>query len=247
MMEKLFLFVILLFILIPSSVFAELEIFTDNNSYKKADVISIWGTSDDISPIILLIKDPKGNLVWTENISPKKDGNFSTLIFAGAPDWSISGTYIIEIKSGDSTQQTTISYGDVIPVNLIPELGLSGTIEKMLRSAQISGLCVPLTSKAYVFRNTEDQKLYYAYIGGDDELKNLSVDIKEEAMVIADAPMTMSPDDVVNIPMHSSAGKDHILCHLVKKDLKLKIHKLYLQHYILLVTSRLFLQESVHI
>jgi len=31
-----------------------------------------------------------------------------------------------------------------------------------------------------------------------EPLKNLSVDIKEEAMVIADAPMTMSPDDVVN-------------------------------------------------
>jgi len=120
MMKKLSLFSVFLFILIPSHAFGELEIFTDSNSYKKADVISLWGTSDEISTIVLLIKDPKGGVVWTENISPKKDGSFSTLIFAGAPDWPISGTYTIEIKSGSFNQQKTISYGDVIPAEPEP-------------------------------------------------------------------------------------------------------------------------------
>jgi len=114
MMKKLSLFTAFLFILTPSFAFGELEIFTDSNSYKKADVISLWGTSDEISTIALLIKDPQGNVVWTENISPKKDGSFSTLIFAGAPDWQISGIYTIEIKSDNFNQQKTISYGDVI-------------------------------------------------------------------------------------------------------------------------------------
>jgi len=120
MMKKLSLFTVFLFILIPSYAFGELEIFTDSNSYKKADVISLWGTSDEISTIVLLIKDPKGEVVWTENISPKKDGSFSTLIFAGAPDWPIDGTYTIEIKSGSFNQQKTISYGDVIPAEPEP-------------------------------------------------------------------------------------------------------------------------------
>jgi len=69
---------------------------------------------------VLLIKDPQGNVVWTENISPKKDGSFSTLIFAGALDWPISGTYTIEVKSGNSNQQKTISYDDVIPAEPEP-------------------------------------------------------------------------------------------------------------------------------
>jgi len=119
-MKKLSLFIVFLFILTPSYAFGELEIFTDTNSYKKADVISLWGTSDEISPIVLLIKDPKGDVVWTENISPKKDGSFSTLIFAGAPNWPITGTYTIEIKSDNFNQQKTISYGDVIPAEPEP-------------------------------------------------------------------------------------------------------------------------------
>ena len=91
-MKKLSLFTVFLFILTPSFAFGELEIFTDSNSYNKADVISIWGTTDEISPIELSVKDPQGDVVWTENISPKKDGGFSTLIFAGAPDWfQVSG------------------------------------------------------------------------------------------------------------------------------------------------------------
>jgi len=119
MMKKLSLFTAFLFILTPSFAFGELEIFTDSNSYKKADVISLWGTSDEISPIALLIKDPQGDVVWTENISPKKDGSFSTLIFAGAPDWPINGIYTIEIKSDNFNQQKTISYGNVIPTELL--------------------------------------------------------------------------------------------------------------------------------
>ena len=49
----------------------------------------------------LLIKNPDDDLVWSEQVSVKSDGQFSTLTFAGGSGWEKSGIFTI-IAEGDS-------------------------------------------------------------------------------------------------------------------------------------------------
>ncbi len=80
---------------------------TDLSSYSKGDIISISGHSNPSSgdQVNLLIKNPDGELVWSEQINAKGDGQFSTLTFAGGFGWEKSGTFTI-IAEGNSEKIT---------------------------------------------------------------------------------------------------------------------------------------------
>jgi len=79
------------------------SIQTDISSYKKGDIISISGNSNPSmgNQVNLLIKNPDDDLVWSEQVSIKSDGQFSTLTFAGGSGWEKSGIFTI-IAEGDS-------------------------------------------------------------------------------------------------------------------------------------------------
>lgn len=80
---------------------------TDLSSYSKGDIISISGHSNPSlgDQVNLLIKNPDGELVWSEQINAKGDGQFSTLTFAGGFGWEKSGTFTI-IAEGNSEKIT---------------------------------------------------------------------------------------------------------------------------------------------
>ena len=79
------------------------SIQTDLLSYEKGDIISISGNSNPSmgNQVNLLIKNPDDDLVWSEQVSVKSDGQFSTLTFAGGSGWEKSGIFTI-IAEGDS-------------------------------------------------------------------------------------------------------------------------------------------------
>ena len=86
-----------------------LLITVDQNKYQHADIISIsrdTGSSNEM--IILSIEDVNGIKIWNENIKPKSDGNFSTLVIAGGGGWENNGAYTLKAvakdTSGDSLQ-----------------------------------------------------------------------------------------------------------------------------------------------
>lgn len=85
---------------------------TDQSSYSTGDIISISGSSkipfgDQIN---LSIKNSNNDVVWSENVNVKLDGQFSTLTFAGGSGWEKSGTFTI-IAGGDSeTTSNTFSF-----------------------------------------------------------------------------------------------------------------------------------------
>ena len=87
-----------------------LSIQTDLESYDKKDLISISGVSDSIGDVNLSIKNQNNKLVWTEQISLKNNGQFSTLAIAGGDGWEKSGTYTIKVDNGKETKSDTFSF-----------------------------------------------------------------------------------------------------------------------------------------
>ena len=83
---------------------ASLSIKTDLKSYDAKDLISISGVSDTSGTVNLSIENQNGELVWTEQVSLKSNGSYSTLAIAGGPGWEKSGTYSIKVDNGKETK-----------------------------------------------------------------------------------------------------------------------------------------------
>jgi hypothetical protein len=88
------------------------SIQTDISSYKKGDIISISGNSNPSmgNQVNLLIKNPDDELVWSEQINAKSDGQFSTMTFAGGFGWEESGTFTIIAEGDSETVTNTFSF-----------------------------------------------------------------------------------------------------------------------------------------
>ncbi|EGP94384.1 hypothetical protein [Nitrosarchaeum koreense] len=89
---------------------ASLSIQTDLSSYQKGDIISISGKSNTSETINISIENQNDQLVWSEQLSVKKDGRFSTLAIAGGPGWDKSGTYTIKVENNMETKSKTFSF-----------------------------------------------------------------------------------------------------------------------------------------
>src|SRR3989344_3031310 len=87
-----------------------LSIQTDLSTYKKGDIISISGTSTTSGKLNLSIENQEGQLVWSEQISVKSDGRFSTLAIAGGSGWDQSGTFTIKVENHLETKSETFSF-----------------------------------------------------------------------------------------------------------------------------------------
>ena len=87
-----------------------LSIQTDLSAYQKGDIISISGTSNTSGKINLSIENQEGQLVWSEQISVKSNGQFSTLAIAGGTGWDKSGTFTIKVENNLETTSKTFSF-----------------------------------------------------------------------------------------------------------------------------------------
>lgn len=95
---------------IPIGSSSTLSIQTDLSAYQKGDIISISGTSNTFGKINLSIENQDDQLVWSEQISVKSDGKFSTLTIAGGPGWDKSGTFTIKVENNLETTSKTFSF-----------------------------------------------------------------------------------------------------------------------------------------
>ena len=94
-----------------SSITEPLLVNVDQATYQRADIISISGNSkgNNQYAVELSIENVNGVKIWNENINPKIDGQFSTLVIAGGGGWEDDGSYTLkavqtELSSGDSLQ-----------------------------------------------------------------------------------------------------------------------------------------------
>ena len=89
---------------------ASLSIKSDLKSYDAKDLISISGNSETSGTANLSIENQDGELVWTEQVSIKSNGSYSTLAIAGGPGWEKSGTYSLIVDNGKETKTTTFTF-----------------------------------------------------------------------------------------------------------------------------------------
>ena len=86
------------------------SIQTDLGTYSSKDLISINGVSDTSGTVTLSIENQNNELVWTEEVSLKSNGEFSTLAIAGGSGWEKSGTYTVKVDNGKDTTSNTFSF-----------------------------------------------------------------------------------------------------------------------------------------
>ena len=84
----------------------------DQATYQRADIISISGNSKSVSTqsVELSIENANGKKIWDENINPKKDGQFSTLVIAGGNGWENDGVYILKATHSDLASEIEFKF-----------------------------------------------------------------------------------------------------------------------------------------
>ena len=58
----------------------------------------------------LTIENSNDDLVWSEQVNVKSDGQFTTLTFAGGSGWEKSGTFTIKAESDSEQITNTFSF-----------------------------------------------------------------------------------------------------------------------------------------
>lgn len=88
------------------------SIKTDQTSFSAGDIISITGSSKMAfgDQVNISIENPDGDVVWLEEINVKRDGQFSTLTFAGGEGWEKSGTFTIIAENASERTTNTFSF-----------------------------------------------------------------------------------------------------------------------------------------
>ena len=120
------------------SVFADFEIGSNE--------ITISGVTDRISTdVTLTVKAPNGNVVSVNQVSPKMNGEFETIITTGGPLWKQDGFYSITAQQG-----TDAKYKDAVEVEIlngvvVPEFGAIAAL--ILAVAIISIVAVSAKSR----------------------------------------------------------------------------------------------------
>jgi hypothetical protein len=92
---------------VSSTVSNPLLVNVDQTTYKIADIISITGDVVSYAESVeLSIENSNGIKIWNENINPKNNGQFSTLVIAGGGGWENDGVYTLKVVQDDLTNQT---------------------------------------------------------------------------------------------------------------------------------------------
>ena len=88
------------------------SIKTDQTSYSTGDIISITGNSKIAfgNHVSLSIQNSDDEIVWSEEVTVKRDGQFTTLTFAGGEGWEKSGTFTIIAESDSERTSNNFSF-----------------------------------------------------------------------------------------------------------------------------------------
>ena len=65
------------------------------------EVWNFSGSVYDTAEIKMIVKDPLGNIVTEDTITPKADRSFDILLTTGGPLWDKDGKYILILEQGE--------------------------------------------------------------------------------------------------------------------------------------------------
>ncbi len=87
-----------------------ISVATDKPDYQGVQTIEVSGHST-ITPIILMVTSPNGNLITVAQVETDLEGNYSTGIITGGALYSNAGSYKITSTSQGFETSTTFGYG----------------------------------------------------------------------------------------------------------------------------------------
>lgn len=83
----------------------------DATSYIRGDIISISGKTKEATSIATIsIANPAGTQIWSETVTVKPSGVFSTLAIAGGDGWDSAGTYTVSVSYSGNSENITFSF-----------------------------------------------------------------------------------------------------------------------------------------
>lgn len=129
-----------------------LILWTDTSTYDHSSVITLNGhmkTQNIVAPVTITIRNPIGNVVYIQQITPDNAGDFSVTLDTSSPLWKQDGEYAIFAQSGTversfKTSVDLVSY-DVANSNAVPEFGSIATLILIVSIASI----IILTRKSF--------------------------------------------------------------------------------------------------
>ena len=95
---------------IPANQPDVLTVRTDLPSYKKGDLISVSGSSPVSGLVNISITNQQNQLAWTDTVTVKGDGRYSSLAIAGGTGWEDSGTFTITADNRSESTSSTFSF-----------------------------------------------------------------------------------------------------------------------------------------
>ncbi len=90
-----------------------LSVTTDKSSYNAGDKVMISGKSDAYlsdTPVTVIVRNPIGNIVKTDQIMLGTDQTFSTTLTAAGPLWQAAGTYTVYAQLGTPARSATTTF-----------------------------------------------------------------------------------------------------------------------------------------
>ena len=133
----------------------------NKESYAAGEAITITGLvpSGNISPIIIQVISPNGNLAHIAQLEADSDSNFSEDIATSiGGKWKESGTYIIKVTHSYDTIQIQFEYGGLMQAQVSPSDDVEDTNDFGLSSVDTLGDYSTIT--------IEENDLFYKITGG---------------------------------------------------------------------------------
>jgi predicted secreted protein with PEFG-CTERM motif len=110
-----------------------LEIYAD--AVIGSTIIEITGSTDRVSQdITLTVTAPNGNVVSVDQVSPKLNGEFISVITTGGPLWKQDGFYTVTARQFDDPKYNVSTEVDIKDGVVVPEFG---TIAAMILAVAI--------------------------------------------------------------------------------------------------------------
>jgi len=102
-----------------------LIIWTDTPVYDHSSTIVLNGymkPQNIVAPVTVTVRNPIGNVVFIQQVTPDNEGNFAVNLDTSSPLWGKDGEYAIFAQSGTVERSFKTSV-DLVPYEVVPEFG----------------------------------------------------------------------------------------------------------------------------
>lgn len=85
-----------------------ITVWTDSTVYDHHSIIKVSGhlkPQNTVSPILVVVTNPTGNVVSIQQFTSEGDGDFSFELNTQSPLWTQNGDYVLKVQSGVDTRQ----------------------------------------------------------------------------------------------------------------------------------------------